>query len=203
MKSFQRVGQCAVILVAVIALTACASKKEAAQGLIGAIESTVAATSIEAETYIPGPLSEVQYKLGRLKLSFDKQDYAAVVSGAPAVLTAAQGLASAAAAEKERITKTLNDEWTVLAGSLPRDLTAIQNRIIVLSRKSNGKQTMGTDLGAATTDAGSATSLWSRAQAAFAAGNLDEAVSDAKDVREKVDAVVASLKLNLRAAPQQ
>jgi hypothetical protein len=202
MKSFQRVGQCAVILVAAIALTACASKKEAAQRLIGAIESTVAATSTEAETYTPGPLSEVKYKLGRLKLSFDKQDYAAVVTGAPAVLTAAQGLASAAAAEKERIIKTLNDEWTELAGSLPRDLSAIQNRIIVLSGKSNGKQTMGADLGAATTDAGSAASLWSQARAAFTAGNLDEAVSDAKDVREKVDAVASSLKLNLRAAPQ-
>ena len=30
-------------------------------------------------------------------------------------------------------------------------------------------------------------SLWSKAQAAFAAGNLDEAVSTAQDVKSKVD----------------
>jgi hypothetical protein len=58
----------------------------------------------------------------------------------------------------------------------------------------------GLDLNAAKGAAGDATALWSKAQAAFAAGNLDEAVSTAKDVKAKVEAVAAALKLDLPAA---
>jgi hypothetical protein len=45
-----------------------------------------------------------------------------------------------------------------------------------------------------------ATSLWSKAQAAFAAGNLDEAVNTAKDVKAKIDALATSVKADLPAA---
>ncbi len=51
-----------------------------------------------------------------LKASFDKQDYAAVVAGAPAVLGAARSLATAAAAKKDEVLKALNDKWTALGG---------------------------------------------------------------------------------------
>jgi hypothetical protein len=197
MQIFQRVNRYAVISMAAIILAACASQKEPAQKLIGDIEATVAAASTEAAKYVPDQLADVQAKLSGLKASFDKQDYAAVVTGGPAVLTAAQGLATAAAAKKDEVLKALNDEWTGLAGSLPGDVSAIQSRIDLLSKKSNKKQAKGIDLDAAKSGTADATSLWSKAQAAFAAGNLDEAVSTAKDVKAKVEAVAASLKLDL------
>jgi hypothetical protein len=197
MQIFQRVSQYAAISMAAIILAACASQKEPAQKLIGDIESTVAAASTEAAKYVPDQLADVQAKLSGLKASFDKQDYAAVVTGAPAVLSAAQGLATAAAAKKDEVLKALNDEWTGLAGALPGDVTAVQGRIDMLSKKSNKKQAKGIDLDAAKAGAADATSLWSKAQAAFAAGDLDEAVSTAKDVKAKVEAVAASLKLDL------
>jgi hypothetical protein len=189
-----------VISLAAIILAACASQKEPAQKLIGDIESTVAAASTEAAKYVPDQLADVQAKLSGLKSSFDKKDYAAVVTGGPAVLTAAQGLATAAAAKKDEVLKALDDEWSGLAGSLPADVTAVQNRIDMLSKKSMRKEAKGIDLNAAKAGLGDATSLWSKAQAAFAAGNLDEAVSTAKDVKAKVEAVAASLKLDLPAA---
>ena len=200
MQYFQRVSRYAAISLAAIILAACASQKEPAQKLVGDIEAAVAAASTEAAKYVPDQLADVQTKLSALKASFDKQDYAAVVTGGPAVLSAAQGLATAAAAKKDEVLKALNDQWTGLAGSLPGDLTAIQNRIDELSKKSNKKKAKGIDLEAAKTGAGDATSLWSKAQAAFAAGNLDEAVSTAKDVKAKVEAVAAGLKLDLPAA---
>ena len=199
MHMVQRVSHYALISVAAIIMTACAGQKEPAQKLIGTIESTVTAASTEAAKYVPDQLADVQSKLGALKASFDKQDYAAVVTGAPDVLSAAQTLATAAAAKKDEILKALNDQWTALAASLPADVTAIQNRIDLLSRKSSKKQAAGIDLDAAKAGAGDATSLWSKAQAAFAAGNLDEAVSTAKDVKAKVEALAASLKMNLPA----
>jgi hypothetical protein len=97
------------------------------------------------------------------------------------------------------VLKALNDQWTGLAAALPGDVTAIQSRIDALSKKSAKKAAAGVDLDAAKAGLADATSLWSKAQAAFASGNMDEAVSAAKDVKSKVDAVAASLKLDLPA----
>jgi hypothetical protein len=197
MQTTQRAGRYALISMAAIVLAACAGQKEPAQKLIGDIEATVAAASAEAAKYVPDQLADVQIKLGALEASFDKQDYAAVVAGGPAVLSEAQTLATAAAAKKDETLKALNDQWTMLAGSVPADVSAIQNRIDVLSRKSSKKQAAGIDLDAAKAGAGDATALWSKAQAAFAAANLDEAVRTAKDVKAKVRALATSMKLGL------
>jgi len=199
MQMTQRVSRYALISMAAILLAACAGQKGPAQKLIGDIEATVIAASVEAAKYVPDELAAVQSKLGALKASFDKQDYAAVVSGGPQVLGEAQNLATAAAAKKDEILKALNDQWTGLAGSLPADVAAVQNRIDVLSKMPGKKLGAGIDLDAAKAGAGDATALWSKAQAAFAAGNLDEAVSTAKDVKVKIEALAASLKMNLPA----
>jgi len=200
MQFVQKVSRYALISIAAIILAACAGQKEPAQKLIGNIEATVTAASAEAAKYVPDQLTDVQTKLGALKASFDKQDYAAVVTGAPALLSEAQGLATAAAAKKDEILKALNDEWTGLAGTLPGEVTAIQNRIDLLSKKSNKKMAAGIDLAAAKSGLADASSLWSKAQAAFASGNMDEAVNTAKQVKSKADALAGSLKLDLPAA---
>jgi hypothetical protein len=199
MHFIQRVGRYGLISMAVILLAACAGQKEPAQKLIGDIESVVAAASPEAAKYVPDQLADVQTRLGALKASFDKQDYAAVVTGGPDVLSAAQVLATAAATKKDQVLKSLNDSWSVLAASVPAESAAIQSRLDLLSKKSSKKMAAGIDVNAAKAAEADATSLWSKAQAAFAAGNMDEAVSTAKNVKEKIDAVAASLKLDLLA----
>jgi hypothetical protein len=196
MPSISRVSRHTLIAAAAIVLAACSGQKEPAQKLIGDIDATVAAASPEAAKYVPDQLADVQGKLGGLKASFDKRDYAAVVTGAPAVLSTAQTLATAAAAKKDEILKTLTDEWTALVGSVPANVTAIQSRLDVLSKKSSKKMAAGIDLEAAKASLGAAQSLWSKAQAAFAAGTLEEAVSTAKDVKAQTDALAATLKMN-------
>jgi hypothetical protein len=200
MPTLRSVSRYALVSMAAIILAACAGQKEPAQKLITEIEATVTAASTEATKYVPDQLADVQSKLGALRASFAKQDYAAVVAGAPAVLSAAQGLATAAAAKKDEILKALNDEWTTLAGTLPGAVTAIQDRIDLLGKKSSRKLAAGVDLAAAKSGLSDAASLWSKAQAAFAAGNMDEAVSTAKDVKSKVDSLATSLKLNPAAS---
>jgi hypothetical protein len=197
MLSMSRTGRLAFISCVALVLAACAGQKEPAQKLIGDIEATVTAASGEAAKYVPEQLADVQGKLGALKASFDKNDYAAVVTGAPPVLAAAQSLATAAAAKKDEVLKALNDNWTSLAASLPGDVTAIQSRIELLGKKSSKKMAQGIDIDAAKAGLGDASSLWSKAQAAFAAGNLDEAVTTAKEVKSKIEALAASLKLDL------
>jgi hypothetical protein len=202
MKFVHRVARYALISAAAILLVACARQKEPAQGLLNNIETTVAAASAEAAKYIPDQLADVQRKLDALKASFAKQDYAAVVTGGPAVLDEAQGLATAAAAKKDQILKALNDEWTALSAALPADLIAIQNRIDLSAKKSSKKSAAGIDFAAAKSGLGEASSLWSKAQAAFAAGNMEEAIHTAKDVKAKVEALANSLKMDLPAAAQ-
>ena len=157
------------------------------------------AAAPEAAKYVPDQLADVQSQLAALQTSLDKQDYAAVVTGAPAVLNAAQGLATAAAAKKDEVLKALDDMWTRLAGALPGDVTALQSRIDMLGKKANKRMAAGIDLDAAKAALSDAAALWSKAQAAFAAGNLDEAVSTATDVKAKIDALATSLKLDLGA----
>jgi len=199
MQSILRVSRYALIAMAAIILAACAGQKEPAKKIIGDIDTTLTAASTEAAKYVPEQLADVQGKFSALQASFDKQDYAAVVTGGPAVLSSAQTLATAAASKKDEILKALNDEWAVLAGSLPGNMTAIQSRIALLSKKSGKKPAAGIDLGAAKAGLSDAMSLWSKAQAAFASGSLDEAVNTAKDVKTKTDALATSLKLNLSA----
>jgi hypothetical protein len=197
MQFAHRAARYPLISAAAIILVACASQKEPAQKLVNNIETAVAAASAEAAKYIPDQLADVQRKLDALKTSFAKQDYAAVVTGGPAVLNEAQGLATAAAAKKDEILKALNDEWTALSAALPANLIAIQNRLDSLSKKSNKKAAAGIDLVAAKSGLDEANPLWSKAQAAFAAGNMEEAVTTAKDVKAKVEALANALKVEL------
>ena len=58
----------------------------------------------------------------------------------------------------------------------------------------------GIDVAAAQTGVADATALWSKAQAAFAAGNIEEAVATAKDVKARAEAIAAAIKLRLPGA---
>jgi hypothetical protein len=200
MHMIQRAGRYLLISAAALVLAACAGPKEPAQKLIGDVDAVVTAAAPEAAKYVPDQLAAVQSKLDALKASFANRDYAGVVTSAPAVLNSAQDLATAAAAKKDEILKALGDSWSALAASVPASMTAVQSRIDELDKKPSKKIPAGIDLTAAKSGQAEALALWSKAQAAFAAGNLDEAVSTAKDVKAKIDAAAAFLKLDLPAA---
>lgn len=182
-----------------LVLAGCANQKDPAAAAISGVESAINTASADAQKYVPDQLADVQAKFSALKGSFDKQDYKAVLKDAPAVLSAAQGLASAAAAKKEEILKALNGEWTDLTGSLPGLLDAVKSRVDVLSK--SRKPPAGVDLAAAKSGLADAASLWDKAKAAFASSNLEEAVNSAKEVKAKAEAAAAALKLELTPAP--
>ena len=90
-----------------------------------------------------------------------------------------------------------------MSSAVPQEATAIQSRIDMLSQKKNHKLAQeilkGIDLDAAKSALGDATSLWSKAQGAFGNGNMDEAVSAAKDAKAKLDTLAGTLKVDLPA----
>ncbi len=176
-------------------LGACSNQMEPAQQAIAGIDSAVASASPDASKYIPDELAAVQAKLTDLKAAFDKKDYVGVLAGAPALLTEAQNLLGDAALKKDAVVKAMSGEWTGLAASVPALVAAVGKRVAVLEKSKH--LPAGVDLAAAKTNMADATALWSKAQAAFAANNVEEAVTSARSVKAKAEAAAAAIKFSL------
>lgn len=174
---------------------ACSSQMEPAQQAIAGIDSAVASASPDAAKYVPDEFATVQAKLTELKAAFDKKDYVAVLAGAPALLTEAQNLLGDAALKKEAVIKAMSGEWTSLVATVPAVVAAVGKRVAMLGKSAH--LPAGVDLAAAKTSLADATALWSKAQAAFAAGNVEEAVTTAKSVKAKAEAAAAAIKFSL------
>jgi hypothetical protein len=184
---------------AALLIVACTSRMgPAAKNSIDNINTTLAAVSADAQKYVPDQLAGVQDKVAALTASYDKKDYGTVMGGAPAVLTAVNGLASAVAAKKDEILKALGDEWRSLAASIPQSVTAVQTRIDELSKKKHVPKDI--DLAAAKSGLADATSAWENAQSTFKSGNASDAVPMAKDAKGKLESAAAALKLTLPQA---
>jgi len=186
---------------AALMLAGCANQMEPAQKAIADIEAAITAAGPDASQYIPNELQAVTSQLADLKAKFDKKDYKGVLAAAPALLTQAQGLAGAAASARQAAEaartaelETLNAEWTTLSGTLPAAVAAIESRVSILSKSKK----LPANLDAATFEsvqAGLADSkaLWDQATAAQASGNIEGAVTAARQVKEKTDAALAAL----------
>ena len=196
MKNFKLAGF--VTVTAALLLAACANQMEPAQTAIAGIESAINSASPDAGKYVPDQLAAVQGKLADLKAAFDKKDYTSVLSGAPALLSEAQGLLGAAAMKKEEVMKAMSSDWTSLAASLPQLVSAVKSRVDTLSKGHHAPA--GVDLAAAKSGLADATALWGKAQAAFSSGNVEEAVTAAKEVKAKAEAAAAALKMKLPGA---
>jgi hypothetical protein len=180
-------------------IVACTSRMgPAAKNSVDHINATLAAVSEDAQKYVPDQLAGVQSKVAALTASLDKQDYDAVMAGAPAVLAEVNGLSGAVAAKKDEMLKVLGDEWRSLAASIPQSVTAVQTRIDALSKTKHVPKDV--DLTAAKSGLADASSEWENAQSAFKSGKASEAVPLAKDAKTKLDSAAAALKLSLPPA---
>jgi len=70
-----------------ILFVACANQMEPAKNALDNINTTLNSVSRMRKKYVPDEFAEAQTKVAALSASFEKKDYAAVVAGAPAVLT--------------------------------------------------------------------------------------------------------------------
>jgi hypothetical protein len=195
MKSNQRITGFLTLCSVAILFVACANQVEPAKNALDNINTTLNSVSADAQKYVPDQFADAQTRVAALNASFEKKDYAAVVAGAPAVLTQVNGLSAAAAAKKDEMEKALGNEWRSLAASVPQSLSAVQTRIDALSKTKHVPKDV--DLGAAKSGLADANSAWDKAQEAFKAGNPADAVTAAKDAQDKVASAAAALKLNL------
>ena len=186
------------LAMAALLLAGCANQMEPAKKAIADIEAAAAAAGPDAAQYIPDQLQAVTSQITDLKMKFDQKDYKGVIAAAPAVLAQAQGLAAAAGTAKQAAEaaalEALNAEWGTLSTDLPAQLAAVTNRVAILSKSK--KLPTGLDAAtfeAAKTGAGEAATLWEQATAAQAAGNVEQAVTTGRQVKDKLNAAMAGL----------
>jgi hypothetical protein len=173
---------------------------EPAKNALANINTILSSASPDAQKYIPDQLASAQSKVAELTAAYDKQDYATVVTRAPAVLAEVNGLAGAASAKKDEHLKEVGSEWRSLEVSVPQSLTAVQTRVDALSKTKRVPKDI--DLAAAKSGLADATAAWDKAQSAFKTGNADDAVAAAKDANDKLASAATALKLNLAPTSQ-
>jgi hypothetical protein len=182
------------VAAAMTLLAACANQMEPAQKAIEDIKSAMTAAPADADKYIPDQVASVEQKLVDLNTSFGKKDYAAVLADAPAVLAQAKGLAAAAAAKKDEAMKALAAQWSQLSASVPQLIASLNTRVNALSK--TRRKPKGIDLAAAKSGLADATVLWAKAQTAFQAKQVADAVTAAKDAMSKAEATASALKMS-------
>ena len=186
------------LALAAVILAGCANQMEPAKKAIGDIEAAVAAAGPDTAQYIPDQLQAVTTQMSDLKMKFDQKDYKGVLAAAPALLAQAQGLTAAAASAKQAAEAAaldaFNSEWGTLAADVPAQLAAVTSRVGILSKSK--KLPAGLDaasFAAAKSGADEAKAMWDQATAAQAAGNMEQAVTAARQVKEKLNAAMAAL----------
>jgi hypothetical protein len=181
-------------LVAGLMLAACANLQEPAQKFLADAESTISATSADAQQYVPDQYAAVSKKLADMKASFDKKDYKVVVEGGPALVADAKGLADAAAAKKREVLEALNAQWTSFATSVPQAIAAVEARLTTLAKAHKLPAGVTKDaVTASKAGLADAKTSWAEATSAFGSGNLQSAIEKAKAVKAKLDDVSAKL----------
>jgi len=194
MKTIQPYARFIALILAAFVIAGCANKMAPAQKAIDDIEAAVTAAGEDATKYIPDQVQAVNDQLANLKAMFDKKDYKGVLAAAPAVLTQAQGLTAAAAAKKTEAMDMYAGEWTNLASSVPQAVAAIQSRVDILSKSK--KLPAGMDaatLDNVKTSLAEANSTWAQATEAQAAGDLEQAVTLAQQVKTRTDELLTTL----------
>lgn len=197
MKSI-RITKYLALYSAAFLIVACANQMEPAKNALANINGTLSAVSADAQKYVPDQLAAAQSKVAALTASYEKQDYASVLAGAPAALAEVNGLAAAASAKKDETLKAIGKEWRSLSTSVPQAVTAVQTRIDALSKTKHAPK--GVDVAAAKSGLADATAAWDNAKSTFNTGNASDAVTAAKDAMSKVTAAAAALKLDLAPA---
>jgi hypothetical protein len=194
MKTIQPYTRFIALVLAAFAIAGCANKMAPAQKAIADIEAAVAAAGEDATNYSQEQVQAVNDQVANLKAMFDKKDYKGVLAAAPAALTQAQGLTSAAAAKKTEMMDAYAGEWSTLSSSVPEAVAAIQSRVDVLSKSK--KLPAGMDaatLDSVKTSLAEANTMWSQATEAQAAGDLEQAVTLAQQVKTRTDELLTTL----------
>lgn len=182
------------LIVLVMFAVACAGDPKPAEEALKAAESAIDSVKGEAMKYLPDQVKGLEDALKTAKDAFGKKDYKAVIEAVKEIPGKAKDLAAAAAAKKTELTKA----WDEVSGGLPKMVEAIKSRVDILSKSKKLPASLdkakfdGVKAGLA-----EATQMWEEAQKAFSGGNLSDAVSKAKALKDKAVEMMTTLGMKI------
>jgi chromosome segregation ATPase len=185
------VGVVIIMFVSALMFVACGSgDKGPAELAIKAAEEAFNASKSEAAKYLPDEVKSLEGALAAAKDKLAKGEYKSAITEAQSITEKAKGLLDAAKAKKEELTKS----WTDLGEGVPKMVEAIQSRVDILSKSKKLPANLTAEkFEDAKSGLAAAKEEWGKALESFKAGNLAEAVSMAKSVKDKAVATMDTL----------
>lgn len=184
-----------LVVVLLLSLAACANQREPASAAIRNIQMTLNSAVTDAEQHAPAELAAVQSKVAELQASFDKKDYDAVVSAAPAVLKQTQELHGVIFKNKTTAKMAALAEWPQIAVAIVQWLPATQAQLQKLQKQA--KPPEGVDLAAAQSALEGIDEAWSKAQKDNNSGRVESGLAQGKEVKSRIENAAAALKFTL------
>jgi chromosome segregation ATPase len=186
----------ALVLFAVL-LAACGGQQEPAQKTIESSEASLNAMREDGTKYAPDEFKDVEATLQNMKANYARKDYSAVLTAGRELRTSIQGLADTIKSRKEEmsaLTEQLTEQWNSLSSELPDMVESVTARVESINK--SGK--LPKDVDQATFDrikgeAETMSQRWQQALAAFANGNMQEAVDMAQVAKDKASMVMTTL----------
>lgn len=183
----------AIALAMAALLGACTDRQPAARHMVADVDALMDVVAGEAARRLPDRYAAVRGEVDRLDAGLGRGEYAAVIAAAPAALADVQQLQAAVTAARDAERARQEAEWAQLAGSLPDQFAAIEQKLQALRADPRRRRSAGVDPDAGERAVRDAVAQWSRGQAAYAAGNLPEALQVAHDVQAREQLIAAGL----------
>lgn len=190
-----------IILAAAALQVACTSQKDPAEKAVAKIEAAINEVRNDAQVYAADQLLATETSLDRLKANLAKQDYGAVVMGAPSVSSEVSALKEAvteAKADAEATLAAAQAEWTDLSAKVPPLVEKLQARVDQLSK--TRKYPEGMDkaaFDAAKTGFETLKTEWTEASNEYAAGEAASAVRKARSAKAHAEELITQLEVQV------
>jgi len=163
-----------------------------------AAEEAVNTAKAEAGKYLPDEVKSLEESLASLKDKFAKKEFAAVVTEGQALSAKAKEVMDSAKLKKEEMTAS----WTSMSQELPKMVDMMQSKVDLLSQAKKLPADLSTEKFAeAKAGLASVKEEWSKALQNFNAGNVADAVSSGKALKERALQIMGSLGLAMPSAP--
>ena len=175
-----------------LGLAGCASQKEPAEQALASIEKTLESSGAQLQKYLPERHEEISGKVAALRESFTREDYGAVVSGAPALADELRRAVADSAIRRAQVKVEMEAEWTELVKTMPVMIESVDKRIAAQA----GRPPKGMDREAykalvATYDAARAS--WGKISEAIDSSNFEATGTAAREAKTAITGVMDSL----------